>query len=458
MDQDNMCEFHPVWLRLAHICSRWRGIIFSSPNRLNLQLLCTYGTPVRKRLGCWPILPLIIDYTYPGANDRQRLTPYDEDNVVAALENSDRVRYVGVCVTSSLSRKMAEIMQNPFPALTHLWLSSKDEDVPTFPDTFFGRTASSLRVAHLERIRVPSLPKFLSSALGLVELRLVDIPHDGYISPEATVTSLAALTRLVTLFIGFKSPTRLSERRQGPKMRIGLPSLTTFGFHGVKEYLEELVSQINAPQLGRLSISYFNQLDFQVPELSEFISRTQNLCISRSTCARIDFDDNDVCVRLYKREALLADNHFAVRISCRGLDWQLGHVTQILRQWSTILLSVCGLSIDARNLPPDGKGCRDHTDWLELLRSFISLETLHVSGQSAGHVAHGLEYVTEEMLPVLRSLCLEDEQLTSVERFVEARFHAGRAITIVNSPATFFGRPKSLQSWKEYLQANVSFF
>ena len=450
MDQDQ-CGFHPVWLRLAHICSRWRVILFSSPHRLSLRLLCTYGTPVRKNLGCWPELPLIIDYTYPSDNDFQRLTPYDEDNVVAALENSTRVRYVGVYVTNSLSRKMARAMQNPFPALTHLFLLSRDEDNPTFPDALFGRSASSLRIAHLEGIQIPSLPKFLSSALGLVELRLVDIPRGSYISPEVMVTSLAALTKLVTLIIGFKSPPPLSERRQGPKMRIGFPSLTTFKFHGVKEYLEALLSQIVAPQLGQLSISYFNQLDFQVPELSEFISRAQNLCISRFTCAQVDFNVDNVSVRFCEPEALPAENHFALRISCRGLDWQLGHLAQILGQLNTIHSNVGGLSINTRALPPGGKACGEDTVWLELLRPFTTVETLHVSGKSAGHVARGLGGVTEEMLPVLRSLCLEDEPLTSVEHFVEARWLAGRAITVANSPATFFGRPKSLRSWKEYL-------
>jgi hypothetical protein len=124
---------------------------------------------------------------------------------------------------------------------------------------------------------------------------------------------------------------------------------------------------------------------------------------------------------------------------------------QILRQWSPILLSVGGLSIDARNPPPDGKDCKGDTVWSKLLRAFTAVETLHVSGKSTRHVAHGLEDVTEEMLPVLRSLCLEDEPLTSVEHFVEARFLAGRAITVTDAPATFFGRPKSLRSWKEYL-------
>jgi len=42
----------------------------------------------------------------------------------------------------------------------------------------------------------PGLPKLLSSATHLVTLHLLNIPHSGYISPEAMVTALSTLTRL----------------------------------------------------------------------------------------------------------------------------------------------------------------------------------------------------------------------------------------------------------------------
>ncbi|KAI9452424.1 hypothetical protein BJY52DRAFT_1214594, partial [Lactarius psammicola] len=37
----------PVWKwhLLAHVCRMWRQIVFASPRRLNLQILCTPGTP-----------------------------------------------------------------------------------------------------------------------------------------------------------------------------------------------------------------------------------------------------------------------------------------------------------------------------------------------------------------------------------------------------------------------------
>ena len=111
------CHPHSTWdwHRPAHICSKWRRIIFSSPRRLGLQLLCTNGTPVRKNLVYWPPLPLIVDYsTSWDVNDCKNLTPSDEDNIVMALEASDRVRYVGIPVTNSLLGKMVKETRNRF--------------------------------------------------------------------------------------------------------------------------------------------------------------------------------------------------------------------------------------------------------------------------------------------------------------------------------------------------------
>ncbi|KAH9173249.1 hypothetical protein EDB89DRAFT_2069000 [Lactarius sanguifluus] len=433
--------FYPLWdwHKLAHICPRWRHIIYSSLRRLDLQLLCTLGTPVRKNLGHWPPLPLIVDYyEYRGADNGKRLTPGDEDNLVAALEDSTR---------------------KPFPVLTHLCLLSKGESVPALPDEFLGGSAPDLRVAHLEGIPFPALPTLLSSALGLVDLRLQDIPPEGYISPDAMVASLEALTGLRSLFIGFKSPTPPSRTiRLGPITRTGLPSLTTFGFHGVKGYLEDLFTQIDTPRLSHFRISYFNQLDFQVPQLSKFIGRTQNLYQARFKRARVEFGVNDVYVSLHCEREELLESHFSLRISCQGLDWQVSHVAQTLNQSVAMLSNIGDLSIDTRDSPPDEKGDMVNNEWLELLRPFTAVETLHVSGKLAGHVLDGSEGVTKdavaEMLPALQSLCLEDEPLTSVGRFVEIREFSGRPVTIVHAPGEFFKTQNHLRSWQEspYLQ------
>jgi hypothetical protein len=380
-----------------------------------------------------PPFPLIIDYSDWGADNSKSLTPHDEDNIIAALEERGRVQYVGIPVTSSLLKKMATDTQKSFSRLTHLCLSSKEDNMVALPNEF--GSAPSLRVAHLNGIQFPKPPKLLSSALGLVDLRLLNMPQREYISPEAMVTSLAALTGLKTLLIEFKSPTRPTRTIiQDPIKRTALPSLTTFGFHGVNEYLEDVVAQIDAPQVGYFRISYFNQLDFHVPKLSKFIGRTKSLCLARFQRARIDFGLDNVYVSLYsEREELLDESHFSLQISCRGLDWQISHVVQTLCQSGSMLSNVDDLAIDARDMPP---GEKDDSEWLALLRPFTAVATLHVSWKLAEHVACGLEGITEEtaaeMLPALQSLCLEGAPSTSTKRFALIRQLSGRPVNIVD--------------------------
>ena len=57
-----------------------------------------------------------------------------------------------------------------------------------------------------------------------------------------------------------------------------LPALTFFDFHGVREYLENFVGLIYAPQLDLISVEYFNQLiDFEVPQLWQFVNYSEGL-------------------------------------------------------------------------------------------------------------------------------------------------------------------------------------
>jgi hypothetical protein len=160
------------------------------------------------------------------------------------------VRGIKLAVTSSLLAMVASVMQGPFLALTTLWLSSKDLNAPVLPDAFLSSSAPQLQQIYLAGISFPALPTLLLSASDLVDLQLKDIPQGGYISPEAMVTSLAALTRLDTLCIWFKSPTSHLQLRYSPlSTRDVLPSLITFNFHGCSEYLEHLLARIDTPRL-----------------------------------------------------------------------------------------------------------------------------------------------------------------------------------------------------------------
>ena len=437
--------FPPIleWRTLVHVCRRWRKIVFACPLRLDLHLLCTHGTPVRKNLGDWPSFPLIIDYYTDwdtGDNKGPTLSEEIEDDILAALNHPDRVRYVGISATNSLLKKMASAMQEPLPVLTHLSLSSKDGNVPVLPKTFFGNSAPRLRVAHLEGIPFPTLPALLLSTTDLVDLQLVNIPKSGYISPCAMVTSLVALTRLETLSIGFQSSTPRPEQLERflpPLARVVFPSLTAFNFRGASEYLEDLVARIDTPLFQHFTIVYFNQFCFQIPRLSQFISRTGSLDIARFKHARVEFGESHVCVSLHEEpveppESL--DSRFALQISCQYLDWQLPHMTQVLSQSSVVLSHVGDLSIDTRDLQPGWRAEVELSDWVELLCPFIGVETMRVSKRLAGHVALALEDTTKEkaaeVLPSLHSLCLENQPEESVEGYIGGRKTSGRPVKV----------------------------
>ena len=93
----------------------------------------------------------------------------------------------------------------------------------------------------------------LPSTTDLVELHLSDIPDSGYISPEAIVTSLSPLTNLKVFALEFQSPRSRADRanRHPPPLTpVALPALIHLGFLGDSDYLEAIVSRIDAPSLG----------------------------------------------------------------------------------------------------------------------------------------------------------------------------------------------------------------
>ena len=92
------------WQRLIRVCRRWRLIIFLSPRRLDLYLLCKRGTPVRKNLDLWPAFPIIIDYIDYSLLFN-KISPNDDDNIIAALEHPDRVRCLRLPMTRFYSER-----------------------------------------------------------------------------------------------------------------------------------------------------------------------------------------------------------------------------------------------------------------------------------------------------------------------------------------------------------------
>ena len=177
-------------------------------------------------------------------------------------------------------------MERPFPVLTDLHLSSYAEIAPVLHEEFLGGSTPCLQSFRLWGITSPGFPRLASFALHLFRLELWDIPINGYISPEAMATCLATFPSLKWLFIGFQSPLSRPDRiNLSPPTRALLPTLTNFRFKRVSEYLEDLVTRINTPELILLKVHLFMDLMFHIPRLKKVHQpRRKNQAVHFSQC------------------------------------------------------------------------------------------------------------------------------------------------------------------------------
>ena len=416
-----------VWQTLVHVCRQWRRVVFGSPRRLNLRLVCTPETPARDTLDVWPSLPLLIQDSIPAQV---------VDEILAVLERSDRIVKVELLEFNGSNLEIVlAAMQVPFPELTHLELHSIDGKVSALPDSFLGGSAPRLQYLRLEGIPFSGIPKLLLSATHLVELHLVDIPHSGYISPEAMVTSLSTLTSLEDLSLKFESPRSCPDwanRRLPPPTRSVLPVLTSFSFTGVCEYLEDVVTRIDAPRLKRLYITLFNQIVFEIPQFIQFISRSP---ISETfKKAFVVFQHPVASVALSSSQAPLFEK-FDVRIPCMELDWQVSSMEQVCTSCLPPLSMLEDLYIyEHPSLPPAvWRANIDNTLWLELLRPFTGVKNLYLSDKFASLIAPALQELTRgsttEVLPSVQKIFLEELQPSRTVQASIQQFAATRQVS-----------------------------
>jgi hypothetical protein len=414
------------WRTLVHVCKRWRSVVFSSPRRLDLRLFCTNTRPVKKLLDIWPPLPIYIF----AKHDRARKMPLrGVTNLVAALKQHNRVWGIWIYgVPNSLLKK--SVTMKPYPALTTLHVLSKDEKAPVLPDSFLGGSAPRLQVLVLTGIPFPGLGKLLLSTTDLVALSLWDIPHSGYISPEAMVASLSTLTRLEDFGLRFRSPRSRADRENrhpSPLTRVVLPALDRLWFKGESEYLEDIMSRIDAPLLlETMHITFFNQLVFDTPQLRRVISRMGIFRVPDR--ARIYFSHGHVTIELFRRMSLC--------ILCKPSDWQLSSLAQLYNSALSPLPTLEHLEI--HNLRRDWEDDMENVQWLEFLRLFPCLKGLALSLKSFHLVAPALNELDgesmTEVLPALQNIVLEAPRPSEPDNKVFGKFIATRQL--LGSPVT----------------------
>jgi F-box-like len=429
------------WEALVHVCRRWRYVVFGSPIRLDLRLICTERTPVRKSLDIWPGFPLVLRFYTESQLDNSEDSL---DNLVAALEHCDRVRRIEVNNPADfLWNKLVTAMDEPFPALRSLWFDSLGKVVP-LSHTFLNGSAPCLQDLTLRSISFPSLPRFLSSTSDLTFLDLFNIPKSGYIQPETMATCLSALPKLKSLGIYFRSPKPQPKRRNrpvSPPTRFVLPALTRLKFTGVSEYLEVLAARMDAPLLDHFEINFSTQLVFDIPQIIRFFGDLKSF---RSSSLALEINSYEASMFFPSSTGRYALNSHSWHIHCERLDWQLFSLAQICSQ---ILLFRCGVNslvIESWSHPdPDNM---DPMLWLQLFHSFPSVQNLTIHVELEPFIAAALQGLTgesaTEVLPSLHSLSIignrsDEASQQGIQAFIAARQHSGCQISLSREVRTW---------------------
>jgi len=344
----------------------------------------------------------------------------------------------------SLEELLAQ-MEVPFPELTLMQLLTYDNTPLVIPDSFLAGSAPRLQGFTMYGISFPGLPKLLLSATHLVQLDLLNIPHSGYISPGAMVTLLSVSSRLGVLYLHFRSPQSRpgwESRSLPPPKRSILPALEFFLFKGVIEYLEDLVSRIDTPQLDRMDITFFNQTDFDCPRLVQFINCTPKLRALDE--ANVQFDDGTASAQLRSHwTSQFGLDNLRISIPCRGPDRQLLSIEQVCNSSLHPLSAVKDLYIEHRYLELVWKD--DATLWLELLVPFTTVINLYLSREFAPGIVAILQGLVggriTKVLPSLQNIFVEGLERSGSFREKIGQFVAARQLSDHPISISYWHRP-----------------
>ena len=432
MDGDGRHSYD-AWCKLAHVCQRWRYVVFASPRRLNLRLLCPRRKCVREMLGIWPAFPIVIWDTVDFTSN--------EDNIIAALEHRDRVCEIKLGRPTRLRmEKLVPLMQESFSALTKLQINSESyslerDEVLVLPDSFLGGSAPHLRFLCLESISFPAFPNLLLSASNLVYLYLSKIPS-GYISPEM-VAALSTLTKLEDMRLCFGYPDSDSDLVDPAPLSLArsvLPALKGLELQGDCGYLDDFVARIDLPSINYLKISFTNRpfsVDkvFHIPQFIGGVEKFRSLDFAQVNLWHHAMDVT-LSMQRWTRGSLPGTLHLNFLCDTNG---PLPSLVEACNSSLLSLSNIENLNISALYFNRAWQSGINTEDlrWLEVLRQFsaaksLSLNSMHVVPPVAFALKQVIEEGMTDVLPAIQELSVSESLSAgpvreAIEQFVAVR-------------------------------------
>ena len=193
------------------------------------------------------------------------------------------------------------------------------------------------------------------------------------------------------------------------------------------------MARIDAPQLICLKLIFFNDIVFDAPQLTQFISRTPTLKPVEN--AHVIFGHRSGIVNSSSQTS-----RYQVGILCKELEWQVSSLGQVCASHLPPVSMLDGLYIYERlyELQPDWKDNIENTLWLELLHPFTTVRNLYLSKEFGPRIMAALQELvagrTTEVL-TLQNIFLEEVEpgeyvQEDIGRFVAARQLSGHTITV----------------------------
>ena len=385
-----------------------------------------------------PPLPLVIDF------DSGEITAEDEEPIILALAQRDRVRRIRLNIPGLKLQKLMMAIDGEYPILEYLILGNEPKETRTTV-SILPETLETPHLRHLAfNCSIPIRFQLLTTTVGLVTLNLSLHHPSTYFQPTVLLQLLSLMPQLEDLVIifGFALPNSDVERqlmRTPITTHVTLPNLRSFEFQAVRAYSEAVLSGMTASRLEDFLISYHEQLTFS---LVQFMGRIENLRFNR---AKFHFD-SDGRTRVYVHwfvnlpETDMPTSDLAIIVNRWHLDWQISSVAQIFNALRQIFSAVEHLTLAHPVLGRSSEGHDEveRTEWRKLLRSFSNVKTLHVHSGLVMALSRCLQLDDGEhplnVLPELKELIYysrsgdADDAFTS---FVDARQKAGCPVTLI---------------------------
>ena len=187
--------------------------------------------------------------------------------------------------------------------------------------------------------------------------------------------------------------------------------------------------------IGVLYITFFNQIDFDIPRLAQFINCTPALRALDE--AHVEFYNDFAHVEL---SASSSTPNLTIVTSCREPDWQLSFIEQVCNSSLDPIYMVEDFYIKPRYSRTVWKiDAIEKTLWLRLLLPFTAVKNLYLFKEFAPGIVAALQDLVgdriAEVLPSLQNIFVKGLEPSglfqeNIERFVAARRLSGYPIAI----------------------------